>query len=162
VPLTLKEQNRARWDQLLIRRGLAALERIRELGGEDGVYALQAALAACHARARHYEDTDWQRIATLYDRLLRTLPSPVVALNRAVAHAMAFGPERGLELLTALERDETLASYAPTRRRARGDFLFRSGRMAEAAQAFERAAAMTRNNGEKTFLLKRAAACRQE
>ncbi|MFA7416428.1 MAG: sigma-70 family RNA polymerase sigma factor [Rhizobium sp.] len=161
VPLTLTEQNRAQWDQLLIRRGLAALERVCELGGQDGVYALQAALAACHARARHYEDTDWRMIAALYDRLLQILPSPVVALNRAVAHSIAFGPEHGLELLTALERDETLASYAPLSA-ARGDFLFRSERMAEAAQAFERAAALTRNNGEKTFLLKRAAACRQE
>lgn len=94
VPLTLETQNRARWDQLLIHRGLAALERVRALGGEDGAYALQAALAACHARARRFEDTDWRMIAGLYDRLLAVLPSPVVALNRAVAHAMAFGPKR--------------------------------------------------------------------
>lgn len=159
--LTLAEQERGRWDQLLIRRGLTALAQAQLLGGADGPYALQAALAACHARAAKYEETDWAHIAALYDRLLAAMPSPVVALNRAVAHSVAFGPEHGLELLTALERDETLASYAPLAA-ARGDFLFRSGQMIEAAQAFERAAAMTRNNGERTFLLKRAAACRQE
>lgn len=158
VPLTLETQNRAHWDQLLIRRGLAALERIRALGGEDGPYALQAALAACHARARRFEDTDWHMIAGLYDRLLEVLPSPVVALNRAVAHAMAHGPERGLELLDALGNEPTLKGYAPLAA-ARGDFLLRAGRRAEAREAFEKAARLSRNRAEKAFLLRRTEAC---
>lgn len=158
VPLTLETQNRARWDQLLIHRGFAALERVRALGGEDGPYALQAALAACHARARRFEDTDWRMIAGLYDRLLAVLPSPVVALNRAVAHAMAFGPETGLTLLDALEGEPALKGYAPMAA-ARGDFLLRAGRRAEARTCFERAAELSGNESERAFLLGRAAAC---
>jgi len=155
--LPLTEQNRARWDQLLIRRGLAALERAEALGGARGPYALQAALAACHARARRAEETDWARIAALYDILREVMPSPVIDLNRAIAHSMAFGPETGLALLEAIDRD-ALRSYAPLPA-ARGDFLFRCGRLAEAKQAFEEAAALTRNERERAFLLKRAASC---
>jgi RNA polymerase sigma factor (sigma-70 family) len=158
VPLTLETQNRARWDQLLIHRGLAALERVRKLDGEDGPYALQAALAACHARARHFEDTDWRMIAGLYDRLLAVLPSPVAALNRAVAHAMAFGPETGLALLDALEDEPALKGYAPMAA-ARGDFLLRAGRPAEARACFERAAELSRNAAERAFLMRRAEQC---
>ncbi len=156
VPLT--EQNRARWDRLLIRRGLAALERAESLGGAGGPYALQAALAACHARARSVEDTDWERMATLYDALRGVMPSPVVDLNRAVAYSMAFGPEAGLALLAAIEQAGTLPNYAPLPA-AKGDFLFRAGRLAEAMVQFERAAALTRNEREKAFLLGRAVAC---
>lgn len=156
IPLT--EQNRARWDQLLIRRGLAALERAEALGGADGPYALQAALAACHARARKAEDTDWKRIAALYDRLREVMPSPVVDLNRAIAYSMAFGPETGLALLDAIDQAAVLRNYAPVPA-AKGDFLFRAGRVAEAKVEFERAAQLTRNEPEKAFLLKRAAAC---
>lgn len=156
VPLT--EQNRARWDQLLIRRGLAALERAEALGGANGPYALQAALAACHARARKAEETDWKRIAALYDTLRAVMPSPVVDLNRAIAHSMAFGPQAGLTLIDAIERAAPLRGYAPLPA-AKGDFLFRSGRLAEARVQFERAAALTRNAREKTFLLGRAASC---
>ena len=156
VPLT--EQNRARWDQLLIRRGLAALDRAEVLGGENGPYALQAALAACHARARKPEDTDWQQIAALYDRLGEVMPSPVVELNRAVAYSMAFGPEAGLKLVDELAEAAALRDYAPLPA-AKGDFLFRAGRLAEARIEFERAAGFTRNEREKAFLLARAAAC---
>ena len=156
-PVLLTEQNRARWDHLLIRRGLAALDRAEALGGAEGPYALQAALAACHARARKAEETDWERIAALYDRLRIVMPSPVVDLNRAVAHSMAFGPQAGLDLLDEIE-DVVLSGYAPLPA-ARGDFLFRSGRLAEARTEFERAAALTRNEREKAFLLRRAAAC---
>jgi RNA polymerase sigma factor (sigma-70 family) len=156
VPLT--EQNRARWDQLLIRRGLAALARTEVLGGAEGPYALQAALAACHARANNADDTDWRSIAGLYDRLASTMPSPVVELNRAVAHSMAFGPEAGLRLVDAIGGEAALRNYAPLPA-ARGDFLFRAGRLTEARAAFETAAALTRNAREKAFLLSRAAAC---
>ncbi len=156
VPLT--EQNRARWDQLLIRRGLDALARAEALGGASGPYALQAALAACHARARRAEETDWRRIAALYDRLAQVMPSPVVELNRAVAHSMAFGPEAGLELVDRIAGDAALRNYAPLPA-ARGDFLFRAGRLAEARAAFEAAARLTRNERERAFLLSRAAAC---
>lgn len=156
VPLT--EQNRARWDQLLIRRGFAALARAEALGGAEGPYALQAALATCHARARSAEDTDWPRIAGLYDRLREVMPSPVVDLNRAVAHSMAFGPHAGLALLGEIEQMPALRSYAPLPA-AKGDFLFRAGRRAEACEEFQRAAALTRNAREKAFLLKRAAEC---
>ncbi|WOF44772.1 RNA polymerase subunit sigma-24 [Sphingopyxis indica] len=155
----LPEQNRARWDQLLIRRGLKALERVDALGGADGPYALQAALAACHARARRAEDTDWKRIAALYDRLGQVMPSPVVELNRAVAHSMAFGPEAGLALVDAIAGEAALRNYAPLPA-ARGDFLLRAGRKAEAKAAFEAAAALTANERERDFLLGRAAACR--
>jgi predicted RNA polymerase sigma factor len=157
-PAPLPEQNRARWDQFLIRRGLAALARAEALGGANGPYALQAALAACHARARKAEDTDWTRMAALYDRLGKVMPSPIVDMNRAVAHSMAFGPEVGLKLLDELAQATTLRDYAPLPA-ARGDFLFRAGRLAEAKVQFERAAGLTRNEREKTFLLGRAAAC---
>ena len=156
IPLT--EQNRARWDQLLIGRGFAALARAQALGGGNGPYALQAALAACHARARSAQDTDWPKIARLYDRLRETMPSPVVDLNRAVAHSMAFGPEAGLVLLREIEQAPALRSYAPLPA-AKADFLFRAGRRAEARTEFERAAALTRNEREKDFLLKRAGEC---
>jgi RNA polymerase sigma factor (sigma-70 family) len=156
VPIT--EQNRALWDRLLIRRGLTALERAEALGGAGGPYALQAALAACHARAPTAEETDWRRIAALYDTLRNVMPSPVVELNRAVAHSMAFGPEAGLVLLDAIQESPVLRNYAPLPA-ARGDFLFRAGRLAEARAAFERAAALTRNEQERAFLLKRAGMC---
>lgn len=156
VPLT--EQNRARWDQLLIRRGLNALARAEALGGADRPYALQAALAACHARARRAEDTDWRRIAALYDRLGQVMPSPVVELNRAVAHSMAFGPDAGLALVDRIAGDAALRHYAPLPA-ARGDFLLRAGRPAEAKAAFEAAAALAGNDREREFLLRRAAGC---
>jgi predicted RNA polymerase sigma factor len=155
VPLF--EQNRARWDQLLIRRGLAALKRAEALGGAMGPYALQAAIAACHARARAPEETDWARIVALYDALAQLAPSPVVELNRAVAVGMAFGPEAGLELVDALTSVPSLKAYhlLPS---VRGDLLAKLGRSDEARTEFERAAALTRNARERELLLKRAAA----
>lgn len=156
VPLT--EQNRARWDQLLIRRGLGALAKAEARGGAEGPYALQAALAACHARARRAEDTDWMHIAALYDRLRAVMPSPVVELNRAVAHSMAFGPEAGLELVDAIADAALLRNYAPLPA-ARGHFLLRAGRRAEARVAYEAAAALSVNDRERDYLLARAAAC---
>jgi RNA polymerase sigma factor (sigma-70 family) len=155
IPLT--EQNRALWDHLLIRRGLAALERAESLGGAAGPYALQAALAACHARARRAEETDWPRLASLYDILRSVMPSPVVDLNRAVAHSIAFGPEAGLALVDEID-PAALPQYAPLPA-ARGDFLFRAGRLAEARNQFELAAQLSRNAREKAFLIGRAAAC---
>ena len=155
--IPLPEQNRARWDQLLIRRGFDALERAQSLDGARGPYALQAALAACHARARTAEETDWKTIATLYDVLRDVMPSPVVDLNRAIAYSMALGPDAGLKLLDEVD-EAALRSYAPVPA-ARGDFLFSAGRLAEAKGEFERAAALSRNVSEKEFLLKRAAAC---
>jgi RNA polymerase sigma factor (sigma-70 family) len=155
IPLT--EQNRALWDHLLIRRGLAALERAESLGGAAGPYALQAALAACHARARRAEETDWPRLASLYDILRSVMPSPVIDLNRAVAHSMAFGPEAGLALVDEID-PAALPQYAPLPA-ARGDFLFRAGRLAEARNQFELAAQLSRNAREKAFLIGRAAAC---
>jgi RNA polymerase sigma factor (sigma-70 family) len=155
ISLTL--QNRARWDQLLIRNGLAALARAEALGG-GGPYALQAALAACHARARRAEDTDWRGIAALYDRLRAIMPSPVVDLNRAVAYSMAFGPAVGLELLGHIAGHKALRHYAPLPA-ARADFLFRAGRLAEAREAFQAAAGLTRNAREAAYLLSRADAC---
>jgi predicted RNA polymerase sigma factor len=155
VPLT--EQNRARWDQLLIRRGLDALARAEALG-DDGAYVLQAAIAACHARARSPADTDWPRIAALYDRLQAAMPSPVVDLNRAIAHSMAFGPEVGLRLVDEMAAAASLRNYAPLPA-ARGDFLFRAGRLAEARAEFQAAAKLTRNTRERAFLLARASAC---
>jgi RNA polymerase sigma factor (sigma-70 family) len=155
--LTLIEQDRARWDQLLIRRGLDALARAEALG-DDGPYVLQAALAACHARARKAVDTDWPRIAALYDRLCVVMPSPVVDLSRAVAHSMAFGPEAGLALVDAIADAEALRNYAPLPA-ARGDFLFRAGRLAEARGEFEAAARLTRNEREAAYLRARADAC---
>jgi len=155
--IPLPEQNRVRWDQLLIRRGLDALARAEALGG-DGPYVLQAALAACHARARSAADTDWPSIAALYDRLRAVAPSPVVDLNRAIAHSMAFGPEAGLRLVDEIADAAALRSYAPLPA-ARGDFLFRAGRLAEARSEFEAAAKLTRNAREAAFLLARAGAC---
>ena len=155
VPIT--EQDRTRWDQLLILRGLDALARADALGGR-GPYVLQAALAACHARARRAADTDWARIAALYDRLRVVTPSPVVDLNRAIAHSMAFGADAGLRLIDAIPDADALRHYAPFPA-ARGDFLFRAGRVAEARTAFEAAAALTRNARERAFLLGRADAC---
>lgn len=156
IPIT--EQNRAKWDQLLIRRGLSALERAERLSGTDGPYALQAALAACHARARRTEDTDWIAIAALYDRLGGIMPSPVVGLNRAIAYSMAYGPETGLALLAEIERIPVMEGFAPLPA-AKGDFLFRAGRLSEARGEFARAASLTRNERERAFFLKRAEAC---
>jgi RNA polymerase sigma factor (sigma-70 family) len=158
VPVLLLDQNRARWDQLLIRRGLAALERAEALGGALGPYALQAAIAACHARAHTPEETDWTRIAALYDALAQLAPSPVVELNRAVALAMAFGPAAGLELVDTLISEPSLKSYhlLPS---VRGDLLAKLGRFDEARAEFERAAALTRNTRERDLLLGRARAC---
>lgn len=155
---TLETQNRRLWDRLLVQRGLDGLAMVRRLGREDGIYALQAALAAVHARAAKFEDTDWGRSAALYDRLLERVPSPVVALNRAVAHAMAFGPEKGLALLAEIEAEPQLADYLPLHA-AKGDFLFRLGRKAEAQAAFERAVSLSDNSVERTFLMGRAEAC---
>ena len=155
--LPLTEQNRGRWDQLMIRRGLDALARAEALGG-DGPYALQAALAACHARVLNPADTDWLRIAALYDRLRVAMPSPVVDLNRAIAHSMAFGPEAGLRLIEEIADAAPLRNYAPLPA-ARGDLLFRAGRLVEARTEFEAAARLTRNVRERTFLLTRANAC---
>ncbi|MER7499492.1 RNA polymerase sigma factor [Nonomuraea pusilla] len=156
-PILLLEQNRARWDHLLIRRGLAALERAEELAGEPGPYTLQAAIAACHARALDPAATDWERIATLYDALARIARSPVVELNRAVALSMAYGPEAGLHLLDQIADDPALRGYhlLPS---VRGDFLSRLGRHEEARAEFERAAALTRNARERALLRHRAAA----
>jgi RNA polymerase sigma factor (sigma-70 family) len=157
-PILLLDQNRATWDQLLIRRGLAALDRARELGANPGAYVLQAAIAACHARARAADETDWPRIAALYAQLARLTPSPVVELNRAVAVAMAFGPQAGLDLVDALENEPSLKGYhlLPS---VRGDLLAKLGRLAAARAEFTRAAALTRNTRERDLLLKRAAAC---
>ena len=155
VPLT--EQNRSRWDQHLIHRGLDALARAEALN-RDGTYVLQAALAACHARARRAIDTDWPLIASIYDRLRALLPSPIVDLNRAIAHGMAFGPEAGLRLIDEIADVATLRDYAPLPA-ARGDLLFRAGLRAEARSEFATAAALTRNAREKSFLLARAIAC---
>ena len=156
-PVLLLDQDRARWDQLLIGRGLAALERAERLGGALGPYALQAAIAACHARARTPEQTDWAAIAALYDALAQIAPSPVVELNRAVALAMAFGPAAGLELVDALTAEPSLKGYhlLPS---VRGDLLARLGRLDEARAEFERAAALTRNVRERELLLERARA----
>jgi RNA polymerase sigma-70 factor (ECF subfamily) len=157
-PILLLDQNRARWDQVLIRRGLAALARAEALDGARGPYALQAAIAACHARARTPAETDWARIAALYWELARLAPSPVVELNRAVALAMAFGPAAGLEIVDALTSDPALEGYhlLPS---VRGDLLAKLGREGEARAEFERAASLTRNSRERDLLLERAAAC---
>ena len=157
-PILLLDQDRTRWDHVLVRHGLAALQRAEELGGGLGPYALQAAIAGCHARARAAAETDWERIATLYDALARLMPSPIVELNRAVAVAMAFGPAAGLELIEKLTSEATLAGYhlLPS---VRGDFLFKLGRFAEAQAEFERAASLTRNTRERELLLDRVRAC---
>ncbi len=157
-PVLLLDQNRARWDRVLIRRGLVALERAEKLGGAQGPYALQAAIAACHARARTAAETDWMRIAALYETLAQVTPTPVVELNRAVALAMAFGPAAGLEIVDALTAEPSLAGYhlLPS---VRGDLLAKLGRLDEARAEFERAASLTRNARERGLLLDRAAAC---
>jgi len=154
-PVLLLDQNRGRWDQLLIRRGLAALARAEGLGGALGPYALQAAIAACHARARTAAETNWPRIAALYDALAQLAPSPVVELNRAVAVAMAFGPAAGLELVDALSAEPSLQGYHLLWS-VRGDLLAKLGRADEARVEFERAASLTRNTRERTLLLERA------
>ncbi|MGB6946603.1 MAG: RNA polymerase sigma factor [Bryobacteraceae bacterium] len=156
-PILLLEQNRAQWDQLLIHRGLAALDHAQKVlaGGAAGPYMLQAAIVACHARARAPEETDWERIAALYSELAHVAPSPVVELNRAVAIAMAFGPAAGLELVDALTWEPSLQNYhlLPS---VRGDFLFKLGRFEEARAEFQRAASLTRNARERDLLLERA------
>jgi len=156
-PILLLDQDRSRWDHLLVRRGLAALSRAEQLGGRLGPYALQAAIAACHARARTAAETDWTRIAALYDALAQIAPSPVVELNRAVAVAMAFGPAEGLALVDALVSEPALKYYhlVPS---VRGDLLVKLGRLDEARAEFERAASLTRNAREKKLLLDRAVA----
>jgi RNA polymerase sigma factor (sigma-70 family) len=157
-PILLLEQNRAQWDQLLIHRGLDALERAEKVGTAFGPYAIQAAIAACHARAVTAEDTEWPRIVALYDALAQLAPSPVVELNRAVAVAMAFGPQAGLELVDSLTSEPSLKGYhlLPS---VRGDFLTRLGRFDEARAEFEMAAELTRNARERTLLLERARLC---
>jgi RNA polymerase sigma factor (sigma-70 family) len=157
-PILLLDQDRSRWDRLLIRRGLAALERAEKLGETQGPYALQAAIAACHARATSADETDWQRIAALYFGLSQRVPSPVVELNRAVAIAMAYGPEAGLALVDALRGERALENYhlLPS---VRGDLLSKLERYDEAREEFERAASMTRNERERALLLERAADC---
>jgi len=157
-PVLLLEQNRARWDRLLIRRGLTALDRALQLGGAQGSYALQAAIAACHARALTAEDTDWPRIASLYATLAALSPSPVVELNRAVAVGMAFGPQAGLDVADTLLAEPSFEHYhlLPS---VRGDLLAKLDRLEEARREFERAAALTRNARERALLLDRAARC---
>jgi predicted RNA polymerase sigma factor len=157
-PILLLEQNRALWDRMLIRRGLAALERAEGLSPSPGPYALQAAIAACHARALTAEQTDWPRIAALYEALARVTPSPVVELNRAVAVSMAFGPAVGLGLVDALRFEPALENYhlLPS---VRGDLLLKLGRAEEARNEFHRAAGLARNARERQLLLDRAAAC---
>jgi predicted RNA polymerase sigma factor len=158
LPVPLLDQNRGHWDQLLIRRGFTAMLRAERLGGPPGPYLLQAAIAACHARAHTATDTDWEQIATLYQALATLAPSPVVELNRAVAVAMAGRPERGLEIIDGLAAEPALAGYhhLPS---VRGDLLTRLGRYHEAASEFRRAASLTKNIPERTVLLQRAAEC---
>jgi RNA polymerase sigma factor (sigma-70 family) len=157
-PILLLDQNRAQWDQLLIHRGLAALQRAGQLGGGLGPYGIQAAIAACHARAVTADDTEWTRIVALYDALAQLTPSPIVELNRAVAVAMAFGPQAGLELVDALNAEPSLKNYhlLPS---VRGDLLTKLGRFGEARAEFEIAAGLTRNARERKLLLERARAC---
>jgi RNA polymerase sigma factor (sigma-70 family) len=157
-PILLLDQDRGRWDHVLIGRGLAALARAEKLGGEPGPYALQASIAACHARARTAEETDWKRIVSLYEALGRVAPSPVVELNRAVAVGMAFGPAAALEIVDGLAAEPALSNYhlLPS---VRGDLLVKLDRRDEARPEFERAAALTRNARERALLLERAAAC---
>jgi predicted RNA polymerase sigma factor len=157
-PILLLDQNRALWDQLLIRRGLSALARAEAIGEQRGPYAIQAAIAACHARALTAEDTDWQRIVTLYEQLAETAPSPVVDLNRAVAVSMAEGPAAALAITDELISDPNMTNYhlLPS---ARAEFLFRLGRFAEAQAEFRRAAELTSNERQRCTLLERADAC---
>jgi predicted RNA polymerase sigma factor len=156
-PVLLLDQDRSRWDHVLVRRGLAALERAGKTGGALGPYTLQAAIAACHAQALTPEETDWKRIVALYDALAQLMPSPVVELNRAVAVSMAYGPEEGLALVDAISSEPALRGYhlLPS---VRGDFLQKLGRLDEARGEFERAASLTRNAREVRLLLDRAAA----
>ena len=158
-PILLLEQNRARWDQLLIRRGLSALKRAEDLGGARGPYTLQAAITACHARARTAAETDWPKIVSIYETLAEVTPSPVVELNRAVAVAMAYGPQAGLDLVDQLKAEPSLKAYhlLPS---VRGELLKKLGRLDEARKEFERAAAMTENVRERDLLLERAAGAR--
>ena len=160
-PVLLLDQDRTKWDQLLIRRGLAALERAEQIGGSLGPYTLQAAIAACHARAATPEETDWTRIVALYDALAQLLPSPVVELNRAVALGMMYGPAAGLEVVDELASEPALKGYhlLPS---VRADFLAKLGRFDEARAEFERAASLTRNTRERTLLLERAAAAARQ
>jgi predicted RNA polymerase sigma factor len=153
-PVLLLDQDRRLWDRLLIRRGLDALERVETLG-TFGPYGLQAAIAACHARALSAEDTDWERMAALYRVLAHVAPSPVVELNRAVAVGMAYGPARGLEIVDGLVEERALRDY-PQLPAVRGDLLEKLGRLDEAREDFERAAALTRNERERTLFLARA------
>jgi predicted RNA polymerase sigma factor len=159
-PILLLDQDRARWDQLLIRRGLAALERAESLGGAYGPYTVQAAIAACHARATTPEETDWTRITALYDALAQLTPSPVVELNRGVAYAMAFGPAAGLEIVDPLRDEPAMREYylLPA---VRADFLAKLGRSAEAREELERAAGLTRNARERALLMQRANTLKQ-
>jgi RNA polymerase sigma-70 factor, ECF subfamily len=154
----LFDQDRTRWDYVLIGRGLKALDRAQALGGALGPYALQAAIAACHARARTPEETDWERIVALYDALAALMPSPVVELNRAVAIGMAFGPEAGLELVDELTAEPALEGYHLLSS-VRGDLLAKVGRRGEARTEFERAASLTKNEPERELLLARARDC---
>jgi RNA polymerase sigma factor (sigma-70 family) len=158
-PILLLDQDRRKWNRLLITRGLASLERARQLGGALGTYTLQASIAACHARAATSGDTDWHAIAALYDALAQVHPSPVVDLNRAVAVGMAFGPQAGLDIADALMEEEALRSYhfLPS---VRADLLQKLGRLSEAADEFARAASLAQNARDKKLLLERAAACR--
>jgi predicted RNA polymerase sigma factor len=156
-PVLLLDQDRTRWDRLLINRGLAALQKAEDLGGERGPYALQAAIAACHARAFRALDTNWARIVSLYGMLAEVLPSPVVELNRAVAVAMAFGPARGLEIADGLAAEPALADYAHLPA-VRGDLLAKLDRLDEAGREFERAAALTGNERERALYLRQASA----
>jgi predicted RNA polymerase sigma factor len=160
-PILLPDQNRGLWDQLLIHRGLAALQRAGKLGGPRGPYVLQAEIAACHARARSGDETDWARIVTLYSELAEIMPSPIIELNRAVAVSMASGPAAGLELVEELIGSGALANYhlLPS---VRGDLLKKLKRFDEARVEFERAASLTRNKREQRLLLDRATACRSE
>jgi predicted RNA polymerase sigma factor len=160
-PILLLDQDRTLWDRLLIRRGLAALERVERLGGAMGAYALQAAIAACHARASAAAETDWPRIVALYDAVVQIAPSPVVELNRAVAVGMAFGPAAGLDLVDALTSEPSLRAYhlLPA---VRGDLLRKLGRSQEARAEFERAARLTENARERELLQRRAMECAAE
>jgi predicted RNA polymerase sigma factor len=157
-PILLKDQNRGHWDQLLIRRGLTALQRAEDLSGTLGPYAIQAEIAACHARARTFDETDWVRMVALYDALAQLTPSPVVELNRAVAVSMAFGPAAGLEAVDQLASDPALENYhlLPS---VRGDLLKKLGRIVEAHAEFTRAASLARNARERKLLIDRAQAC---
>jgi len=157
--ILLLDQDRGKWNHLLIQRGFRSLERAERLGGALGPYGVQAAIAACHARARTADQTDWQRIAALYDALAQLMPTPVVELNRAVAVGMAFGPAVALELVDRLLDEPALRAYhlLPS---VRADLLFKLGRRSEARTEFERAAEMAQNSRDRKFLLERAAACR--